>query len=95
MSRKCFWHGTEEQVNQKTFLQCEFCAHVFQTEEIFRKEALALQTPEYDDNGKEIEGFYKQTWPDDTKTKDIHWCPFCGGVITWKKVADEGTPQVP
>lgn len=80
MSEKvCFWHGVTEEVSEKSFKQCRTCKHVFKTEADFRREAFALVTPEYDDNGKVVEGFSKQTWPDDTESKDILWCPFCGG----------------
>jgi hypothetical protein len=78
-ARTCFWHGIEEQVDEKSYKPCATCKHVFQTEAEFRREAFALVTPEYDDNGKPIEGFDKQTWPDDTPSDEILWCPFCGG----------------
>ncbi len=81
MSNVCFWHAVEEEITKKSFLQCPTCKHVFEKESDFRREAFALVSEEYDDNGKVVEGFSKQTWPDDTATKDITWCPFCGGRI--------------
>lgn len=75
---QCFWHSVVEEINEETFRKCSTCKHVYQKEADLRREAFALETPEYDDNGKIVEGFSKQTWPDDTKTEDIKWCPFCG-----------------
>lgn len=80
--RRCFWHSIVEGVEDNTFLQCPTCKHVFPTEANFRKEAFDLETQEYDDNGKIVEGFSKQTWPDGTETKDIKWCPLCGGELS-------------
>lgn len=78
-SLQCFWHSVIEETNDETFRRCPTCKHVYQKEADLRREAFALETPEYDDNGKIVEGFSKQTWPDNTETKDILWCPFCGG----------------
>lgn len=80
----CFWHEIVEDTNKNTFYQCAFCHHVFPTEADFRTKAFEQETPEYDDNGKIVEGFSKQTWPDNTATEDISWCPFCGGTISWE-----------
>lgn len=76
--KKCFWHKVVEPATDKSYKQCRTCGHVFDTEADFRREVFCLETPEYDDNGKAIEGFSKPTWPEGIKLEDVLWCPFCG-----------------
>lgn len=88
-NKRCFWHGVVEPFTEESYKQCSTCHHVYQTEVDFRQKAFELETPEYDDNGKEIEGFSKPMWPEDTPLEDITFCSFCGDTFDRVVAADD------
>lgn len=87
--KKCFWHDVVEPFTKGSYKKCGACKHVYQTEADFRKAVFELETPEYDDNGKEIEGFSKPTWPEGTPLENVTWCPSCGDTFDNSVAADD------